>query len=611
MSEYSKKRRAEDNYESKKRKVESDTSGDEYEVEAIEKHKCVDGKYFYYVKWKGYDERTWEPTSNLNNCSEKLQEYKLFIRGQRQEQNKTKKGEHDDDASATTKSNNQRVVSKKDAKTINYKKFSNGSKYSLPIAFKISKGDAANNGQINNTYNKKNDSKDNGLADFTNSVAMPLEVRLPPFGPGDQSINSTNKPPKWYGVICRKRNEEEMNIGKVQITNYTGDSLENFPYSKQSKLVINRFISNNDLEGFLKDSFKKFHVYLVTVSTSLKDEISELDRLQSFLLKKLKVGVINTESLNLYLLPTSETSSELLDVEKPSNVNDLYFILQLHKDEVSNYLKSQSSSIKKYKSTKSTKQLTSHEAQQSNLPPSSTSPRQPNQKSFNSNLEISSNLDLQSPTKKHSMPSSSSSRPMQSSVQLNKEISNNLDIQLPSPKRHKSSAGKELYKVQQKNMLPTIQSLRPTHYLPKEIPKTIVVDEPVNFSINLNEFDGQNFTVIGLTYVENQKVITHLKKMGKNEVHAQDPCMDCIIFHQNELARGIYFKNNTVYKYNQIKFFLIFNENTTLTLREIFKTGGVILLTSVAIKIHENKSLDDYDMDSDRITFRSMECLIK
>ncbi|CAG8451728.1 13032_t:CDS:2 [Funneliformis caledonium] len=218
--EYNKKRRAEDNSESKKRKLESDLSGDEYEVEAIENHKYVDGKNYYRVKWKGYDERTWEPSQNLNNCKEKLHEYKLGVRG-RQEPNKLKKGERDDDSSTTTKSSNQRVVAKKDAKTINYKRFSNGSKYSLPTAFKISKGDASNNTYPNNTHNKKKDD--------SNSVTMPLEVRLPPFGPGDRSINFKNKPPKWYGIICRIRNEEEMNVGKVQITNYTEDSMENFP----------------------------------------------------------------------------------------------------------------------------------------------------------------------------------------------------------------------------------------------------------------------------------------------------------------------------------------------------------------------------------------------
>jgi hypothetical protein len=53
MSEYSKKRRAEDDNESKKRKIVNDLSEDEYEVERIENHHIINGEFFYCVKWKG------------------------------------------------------------------------------------------------------------------------------------------------------------------------------------------------------------------------------------------------------------------------------------------------------------------------------------------------------------------------------------------------------------------------------------------------------------------------------------------------------------------------------------------------------------------------------
>jgi hypothetical protein len=78
---------------------------------------------------------------------------------------------------------------------------------------------------------------------------LPLEVRLPPFGPGDRSIilknrksnkskESVNKSPvnsklKWRGIIYRIRNKEgreERKIGTIQITNYIGNSMEKFPY---------------------------------------------------------------------------------------------------------------------------------------------------------------------------------------------------------------------------------------------------------------------------------------------------------------------------------------------------------------------------------------------
>lgn len=81
---------------------------------------------------------------------------------------------------------------------------------------------------------------------------MPLEVRLPPFGPGDRSIILKNRKPnkskepirliskspvnsklKWRGIIYRIRNKEgreERKIGTIQVTNYIGNSMEKFPY---------------------------------------------------------------------------------------------------------------------------------------------------------------------------------------------------------------------------------------------------------------------------------------------------------------------------------------------------------------------------------------------
>ncbi len=60
----------------------------EWDVEAIlyrreRKHRGKGrGKtaYEYFVKWKGYgmEEATWEPAENLNNCQEKLQEFKAI-----------------------------------------------------------------------------------------------------------------------------------------------------------------------------------------------------------------------------------------------------------------------------------------------------------------------------------------------------------------------------------------------------------------------------------------------------------------------------------------------------------------------------------------------------
>jgi hypothetical protein len=37
----------------------------EYEVERLVNHKKVKGEYSYQVKWKGFDELTWEPVGNI------------------------------------------------------------------------------------------------------------------------------------------------------------------------------------------------------------------------------------------------------------------------------------------------------------------------------------------------------------------------------------------------------------------------------------------------------------------------------------------------------------------------------------------------------------------
>jgi hypothetical protein len=66
----------------------------------------------------GYDERTWEPSRNLDNCLEKLKEYKLAVKSRRQQDEKNKESSTEKE----TRVDDQRVVSVKNAKTINYKK---------------------------------------------------------------------------------------------------------------------------------------------------------------------------------------------------------------------------------------------------------------------------------------------------------------------------------------------------------------------------------------------------------------------------------------------------------------------------------------------------------
>ena len=56
--------------------VPDDTDDDEvqYEIEHLVNHKVINGKDFYLVRWKGYDqdEDTWEPVSNLEETAAEM-----------------------------------------------------------------------------------------------------------------------------------------------------------------------------------------------------------------------------------------------------------------------------------------------------------------------------------------------------------------------------------------------------------------------------------------------------------------------------------------------------------------------------------------------------------
>ncbi|KAI1289894.1 hypothetical protein HDE_08654 [Halotydeus destructor] len=66
------------------KKSEPESDGESYEVEKIlafrrsrNRNASNNNRFEYLVKWQGYvsDENTWEPTGNLNNCTEKLDEF--------------------------------------------------------------------------------------------------------------------------------------------------------------------------------------------------------------------------------------------------------------------------------------------------------------------------------------------------------------------------------------------------------------------------------------------------------------------------------------------------------------------------------------------------------
>ena len=71
--------------------LEEEEEEEEYEVEQILYHKQhYKTNYFYYVKWKGYDEsdNTWEPYKNLNGCCQLRDSYHARIDQLEKEDNK-------------------------------------------------------------------------------------------------------------------------------------------------------------------------------------------------------------------------------------------------------------------------------------------------------------------------------------------------------------------------------------------------------------------------------------------------------------------------------------------------------------------------------------------
>ena len=53
----------------------------EYEVEAVLDKRILDGVIQYFVKWKNYDETTWEPVDNLENIMDLIEEYERSSEG--------------------------------------------------------------------------------------------------------------------------------------------------------------------------------------------------------------------------------------------------------------------------------------------------------------------------------------------------------------------------------------------------------------------------------------------------------------------------------------------------------------------------------------------------
>ncbi len=53
---------------------------EEFEVEAILEHRGEEQDREYLVKWKDYEEPTWEPAENLEHCPRRLRAYHRAMR---------------------------------------------------------------------------------------------------------------------------------------------------------------------------------------------------------------------------------------------------------------------------------------------------------------------------------------------------------------------------------------------------------------------------------------------------------------------------------------------------------------------------------------------------
>ena len=59
----------------KTEKAEEDNFEVEYEVEKVLEKRFRKGRVEYFVKWKNYDETTWEPSINLTNVQDLIEKF--------------------------------------------------------------------------------------------------------------------------------------------------------------------------------------------------------------------------------------------------------------------------------------------------------------------------------------------------------------------------------------------------------------------------------------------------------------------------------------------------------------------------------------------------------
>ena len=53
---------------------------EEYEVEKVLEKRFRKGRVEYFVKWKNYDETTWEPLKNLTNVQDLIEKFEKKVK---------------------------------------------------------------------------------------------------------------------------------------------------------------------------------------------------------------------------------------------------------------------------------------------------------------------------------------------------------------------------------------------------------------------------------------------------------------------------------------------------------------------------------------------------
>ena len=274
---------------------ESEDSKTEYEVEKILKRKIKNGKPFYLIKWKNYDNsfNSWEPEINLEHSKKVLN---LFLKSQKNKKRKK--------LDSKKKDNNKIKIKKKHKKKVlnnnknnNFKDITNS--FVIKLNTKEEKNNLLNNNNnekinnkkseiiknLNNNNNKDNNNKDNNkIIDYytANEPNKAIIKVLEKYIPQIKYDNKNNINIKEKDEII----EENLKNLNSEINKKINNNIENFN-NKDNKILNNEInkinkniiikndytIENNSISFnkiFLNKKHKKLENNRVINNTEIK-----------------------------------------------------------------------------------------------------------------------------------------------------------------------------------------------------------------------------------------------------------------------------------------------------------------------------------------------------